>query len=247
MKISIIITAYNCEKYIEKCIKSCLNQDYKNFEILLYDDASTDKTKEIANRFEVDVYSSSHNMGALYGRQMLVNQFVEGDVVCFLGGDDELLPGCLFKLAEAYQDHKVLMTYGSWINEKGNKFEAKEYPDEVFENKSFRRSAWKATALNTFRTDLLKAIPEYLLVDDNENFFENCTDLAYSFPALEMCKKENVKVIKESIYLYNQFHSNTTLNRLGTNNKTYNRTLLKIKPIIHKYYEQLQNERILEQ
>jgi len=46
-EISVIMPAYNAEKYIAASIESVLNQTYKNFELLILDDASTDNTKEI--------------------------------------------------------------------------------------------------------------------------------------------------------------------------------------------------------
>ena len=49
IKVSIIIPAYNSEKTIEKAIRSALQQTYSDFEIIIVDDASTDKTKKIIN------------------------------------------------------------------------------------------------------------------------------------------------------------------------------------------------------
>ena len=49
--ISIIITAYNAEKTIEKCLKSILENEYSDYEIIIVDDGSTDKTEEIINLF----------------------------------------------------------------------------------------------------------------------------------------------------------------------------------------------------
>ena len=50
-KFSIIIPAYNAEKTIEKCIESVLSQTYKNFEIIVINDGSTDRTKEICKKY----------------------------------------------------------------------------------------------------------------------------------------------------------------------------------------------------
>lgn len=49
--VSIIIPIYNVENYIDKCIKSIINQTYKNLEIILIDDGSTDKSGEICNKY----------------------------------------------------------------------------------------------------------------------------------------------------------------------------------------------------
>ena len=49
--VSIIITNFNKEKYLEQCLKSCLNQTYKNFEICVADNNSTDRSIEIINKY----------------------------------------------------------------------------------------------------------------------------------------------------------------------------------------------------
>ena len=49
---SILISNYNKEKYLEECLSSCVNQDYKNYEILIGDNGSKDKSLEIINSFK---------------------------------------------------------------------------------------------------------------------------------------------------------------------------------------------------
>ena len=51
-KISVIIPMYNAEKYLRTCIESVLNQTFTDFELILIDDCSTDKTLEIAKSFD---------------------------------------------------------------------------------------------------------------------------------------------------------------------------------------------------
>ena len=49
--ISVIVNYHNGEKYLENCINSIINQDYKNIEIILWDNASTDNSKKIIEKF----------------------------------------------------------------------------------------------------------------------------------------------------------------------------------------------------
>ena len=50
--ISVIVPAYNVEKYIKACLDSLINQTYSNFEIILVNDGSTDQTEKILNEYE---------------------------------------------------------------------------------------------------------------------------------------------------------------------------------------------------
>ena len=50
--VTIIVPVYNVEKYIYECVDSLIKQTYKNIEIILIDDGSTDETAEIADRLE---------------------------------------------------------------------------------------------------------------------------------------------------------------------------------------------------
>ena len=52
MYCSILISNYNKEKYLKECLSSCINQDYNDFEILIGDNGSQDKSIEIINSFE---------------------------------------------------------------------------------------------------------------------------------------------------------------------------------------------------
>ena len=228
MKYTIIATGYNCEKYAEECIQSVINQTHKDWELFVYDDGSTDSTFSIVNKYSsqnIKVIRNYINVGALKGRFQIIHNYASGDVVCFLGLDDYLKPNALEILETYYKDKEVLMTWGSWEDQRGSKRTAENYSDEVWNSKNFRRSSWKATALNTFKVEMIKKVDKYYLLKDNK-FFTNCTDLAYSFPCLEMIKKENARVVKESIYVY-RIHKNSTLRRFGIKDKTENREYLK--------------------
>lgn len=69
--LSIIVPAYNGEKYLEKCITSIIDQSYKNLEIILIDDKSPDLSGEICEKFamkddRIKVFHNKENMG-IYG------------------------------------------------------------------------------------------------------------------------------------------------------------------------------------
>ena len=231
MKIGFIITGFNCEQYAERCIESCLNQTVKPHSIMVWNDGSTDGTSNQLEKYVdnplVEIHNSETNVGALRGRYMFVKN-TDCDVVGFVGLDDQITPDCVETLLDVYSNPEIEMSYGNWKDEKdGWSFDVQPYPDDVWEQRSFRRSKWRATALNCFRVDLLRSVPDDKLTDGNNEWFENCTDLAYSFPCLEMVHKHECAVITKPIYIYNRTHQNTTLERLGRPNKMYVRELLK--------------------
>ena len=83
--VSIIIPAYNEEKYIEKCLVSLRDQSYKDIEIIVIDDGSIDSTKEIATKYANLVLEQDH-MGPGTARNFGVSK-AKGDIVSFIDAD----------------------------------------------------------------------------------------------------------------------------------------------------------------
>jgi glycosyltransferase involved in cell wall biosynthesis len=100
MSISVIIPAYNAEKYLGEAIESALNQTRPAKEIIVVDDASTDRTVEIARGFgeRVTVLVNEKNSGPGFSRNAGVAAST-GDYLAFLDADDKWLPGHLEDLA----------------------------------------------------------------------------------------------------------------------------------------------------
>ena len=94
--LSIIIPVYNSEKYLEKCIRSVLDQTYKNFELILVDDASKDASGQICDRLakcdtRIKVLHHNSNRGLSLSREDGLHM-AEGEWVSFVDNDDFLCP-----------------------------------------------------------------------------------------------------------------------------------------------------------
>jgi len=90
--VSVVIPAYNCAKYIKEAIDSVLNQTYRDFEIIVVDDGSTDNTKEILEpyiRKQMIQYVYQNNQGVSAARNQGV-RISNGEFVAFLDADDIL-------------------------------------------------------------------------------------------------------------------------------------------------------------
>ena len=88
--VSVIIPVYNSEIYLEKCITSLLKQTYKNFELILIDDGSTDSSYEICKKYSLDsrihIYRKE-NGGVSSARNMGLN-CAKGKYIFFVDSDD---------------------------------------------------------------------------------------------------------------------------------------------------------------
>ena len=90
--ITVIVPCYNVEKYIDKCVQSLINQTYKNLEIILVDDCSTDNTWKIINKYSknyenIKCMKNEKNSGAGYSRNIALKQ-AKNDYISFIDSDD---------------------------------------------------------------------------------------------------------------------------------------------------------------
>ena len=91
--ISIIIPIYNCEKYLRTCLESVINQTYKNIEIILVNDGSTDKSLDVCNEYSnkdsrIKIINNT-NHGVSYSRNIGIKSST-GSYIMFVDADDWL-------------------------------------------------------------------------------------------------------------------------------------------------------------
>jgi glycosyltransferase involved in cell wall biosynthesis len=99
--VSVVMPAFNCERYIAECIDSVLEQTYQDFEIIIVDDGSTDDTVKIISQYKNDrirLFNQS-NSGSGSARNYGVKQ-ASGEWVAFIDADDIWLPDKLHKQLE---------------------------------------------------------------------------------------------------------------------------------------------------
>ncbi len=86
MKFSIVIPAYNAEKTIGKCLDSVKRQNFSDFEVILINDASTDKTEEIINQYNAKQIVLEKNLGPAGARNVGIKK-AQGEIVVFVDSD----------------------------------------------------------------------------------------------------------------------------------------------------------------
>ena len=112
---SVIIPIYNTKKHLHQCIKSVLNQKYKDFEIVLVNDCSTDGSLDVCNSYknnkQIKTIHNQKNYGAGLSRNKGID-VASGTYLIFLDSDDYLYQGCfqgLEKLIKKNKDKDVII------------------------------------------------------------------------------------------------------------------------------------------
>lgn len=168
IQVSIIITAYNVEKYIEKSIKSVFNQTYnKNIELIVVEDCSTDNTPKILEELKnsetpipINIVQHKENLGAGMARRNGI-KVATGDYVMLLDADDWINPDYIEHLVKRQEetdadivgggiayyfeedDHYEIKTYGTHVSEGFQKFKDYQNGRIVFlNNKIVRRTMY---------------------------------------------------------------------------------------------------------
>lgn len=152
MKFSIIIPVYNVEKYIKKCLESIDKQTYQNFEVIIVDDGSTDKSKEIIKKFinkkDKYKYYFKKNGGQSEARNYGL-KYATGDYLLFIDSDDYINQDLLQKLKKEIETCELdVIKFGCNIVENNN-----------------IKELYKANFSNSHINDVLKIILKDALID----------------------------------------------------------------------------------
>lgn len=148
-KVSVIIPSYNHDKFIGKAIESVLNQTFQDFEIVITDDGSTDKSLEVIRSFDdkrIKLFIFSNNLGACAAaNNCIINS--KGEYIAMLSSDDLFLPNKLEKQVSVLNSHKnigVVFGYPQMINNDGHNLSPSENLKFklIFRKKNRTRYKW---------------------------------------------------------------------------------------------------------
>lgn len=169
IKFSIIIPCYNVEKYISKTIESALNQTFDNFELILINDGSKDKTKEIIEFYEkqdkrIKVINKV-NEGVSKTRNLGI-ELAKGEYLYFLDGDDCIENNLLEDANLILKNKKIdMFSFGfdiksgkSFRNCSNNKYDKKLFTSKEFLKYFLRRKINQSICSLILKKDILKEI-----------------------------------------------------------------------------------------
>ncbi len=201
MKFTILITSYNKEKYLKKCIQSCLSQNKNDYEIILCDNFSDDGTKAILTEFENKIKIIKKKKVSKHGpvNQMdLIKEGLnisKGDYICFLDGDDYFYSDKL-KTLEKYLDinKNLNMIFDLPEIKKKNHFK------QLRIKKKYQNNIWP-TIINTSSITIKK---DFLIEFFKKKLFENfdLLEIDFRLNVYSRCIDKRFLIIPDKITVY---------------------------------------------
>ncbi len=196
--ISVIVPAFNSEKYIERALNSVIGQNYSNWEMIVIDDGSTDNTRRICDDLAVEdtriVIISQENAGSSAARNRGLT-CAKGEFVAFLDADDWYEPNFFSKLVhELIQSESDIVMCDFDLNGK-SEF---SYDNRVLEGDEILREFAHGNICNRimnkiYRIEVVKAVN----FPEGRDLMEDGVWTPY---VLEKCKK--ITIISEALYHY---------------------------------------------
>lgn len=117
-KVSLIVPVYNCSTFLRKCLDSIINQTYKNIEILLINDGSTDDSLSICNEYSNNdnriIVINKTNSGVSSTRNIGINKST-GEFIMFVDADDMLFPNSVEVLLKGIEDGNYDLVIGNYV------------------------------------------------------------------------------------------------------------------------------------
>lgn len=208
--ISVIVPIYNCDMYIEKCIKSIINQTYKNLQIILIDDGSEDKSGNICDNYakvdsRIEVYHTKNN-GVSAARNYGLSK-VKGEFVSFIDADDFLEREMYDKMIKKFENGIDMVVCNFSTIEESVKKELNFIPNIILDKKS----CIKELLLNRYLMGALwNKIIRYKNLEDIK-FNEKISmgeDLLFQYNVIKRIK--NAQFIADYLYNYRLSQNNVT-------------------------------------
>lgn len=243
-KVSIIIPVYNAEPYIKKCVECIQAQTYKDFEIILVNDGSSDNSLEVCKTLAEEysnIYTYNKSNGGVSSARNYGLKKAKGEYICFVDSDDYVRPNYLISLIETqHRTEADLIVAGFCIkSSKGN--EVKQLPIEQYNREEFDKAVLLLRSIyvlgvpwnKLYIADIIKSNNIYF--DINLNSYE---DEIFVLQYMQYAKSiatsseiiydymiyDNISLSKAYIEVNKHFKIAQTIYQLGvsfSNNPTY--------------------------
>ena len=206
VKVSVILAAYNEEKYIKKAIESVLNQTLDDFELIIVDDGSTDATSKIINSFDdlriKTIFQTNLGPGASRNNAL---DIASGDYVTFLDGDDWYGDDLLEIAYGEASKNSTDMTFFQMINYNNGEvyendwFSLKSF-DDSFEDRVFEPSETPGSIFDLSVGVCQKIYNREFLRRINAKFPEGIFFEDMPFFYYVYLKAQRISIIKRHLY-----------------------------------------------
>ena len=238
-KVSIIIPVYNRESTIERCLDSILTQTYKNLEVLIINDGSTDRSGEIINAYALKdsriLAITKENSGVSDSRNFGLKA-AHGDYIQFADSDDWLPERATELLVEALEKNRSDMVIADYCRVRGRQL----YQSGAIENAGTLTRAEFAQVMMEKASDFYygvvwnklyrrKIIKKYKLQFSEE--LQWCEDFLFNLEYLKYTAK--VEVIKEPVYYYVKTKGSLVSTQTTPGN------IIRTKLMLYDYYKKL--------
>ena len=168
--LTVVIPVYNVEKYLKRCVESVLVQGWHNYDILLVDDGSTDRSPQICDDY-VKVYDfisviHKENGGLSEARNTGISQ-AKGEYVYFPDSDDWLEPDAFMALAEVLESQKfdIISFNREFVKGEEDAIVSEPEVTQAFEGKDAFVQMLKHSYITGFAND--KIYRKSLFIDNN--------------------------------------------------------------------------------
>ncbi len=242
-KVSIIMPCYNAEKYIEKAVQSVLDQTYRNFELIIIDDDSTDKTWEIIKQyakkdFRVICTRKTENEKGISKSMNKGIEMARGKYITRMDSDDIIIPEKIFRqvqFLDKNEEYGVCSVNIAMMDNLGNIYNENVYPEQKVPSEwTFLWTNPVPNAPCMYRTNIIK--------DNNITFSNLRTAEDYDFLE-KLITKTKVYMINLPLYYYrynekstyNKNRTETFKNSLNISKRYYMEVTKKNAPDFYKF------------
>lgn len=221
-KVTVIVPTYNSEKYIEKCIETVKEQTFKNYEMIIVNDGSTDGTLEIIKK-KMKEYNwikliNIENHGQGYARNLAIKE-AKGDYILFLDSDDLLNSQTLEIAVKRIEEDKSDVVFFDWLRYYEDKGIYKKARPKEFFGKGINVLEGKDTiqllTLKVYFT-VNNLYSKKFLLDKNVKYGEGYLYEDTTFWISVAVKAQKVSIIEEPLYIVVTNSSSSTKTNYDT-------------------------------